>query len=202
MRLVRDPELLARFRAGDRDAMAIVFEHYAGPLARYLAAGFAFETAGAPARFDGVRSRFDLHDLVAETFRRAFEERARGAFAASGPFEGYLRAIARNLVLDRLRGGRPEAGAGALDAAAEPRPTPEEACRLAELRRLVEAFRGALEPLERRLLALRYQDGLSQEDAAVRLKTTRRWVRDREAALRARLERHLRGSGYGPGRRP
>jgi RNA polymerase sigma factor (sigma-70 family) len=219
MRLAQDRELLERFRAGDPQAMAAVFEIYSEPLARFLAGGFAFDSGGQKSFFHGVGQLSDLHDLVAETFRRAFEPAARSDYGGAVPYGAYLRAIARNLVLDRLRspGGRWSsldervAAVGPDAAVAEPAPrapedsgapelafTPEQRYQQAELTRLVDEFRGELSGAERRFLALRYEEGLSQAELATRLGRTRRWVRTTEAELRTRLLAHLRGTGYLP----
>ena len=61
-------------------------------------------------RFDGFRSAVDVHDVVHEVFRRAFEPRAREAYSGLTPFPGYLFVITRNVVLRRLDKGRREEG--------------------------------------------------------------------------------------------
>lgn len=172
--------------------MAVVFEHYAEPLAQYLAAGFHVQSGGQSLSCDGVRSRFDLHDTVSETFRRAFEERARLAYDGLAPYGAYLCGIARNLVIDRLRSqGRLSLG---LDDApsqlraedrgsAEP-PSPESCFQRAEVAQLVAVLLETLDGREREFVRLRYDDGRPQEEVAAALGVTRRWVRDREAELR------------------
>jgi RNA polymerase sigma-70 factor (ECF subfamily) len=179
--------------------MAAVFDHYCEVIARYLEQGFLFESAGQQLRFDGLRHRDELHDAVAETFRRAFEERARLAYDGLKPYESYLRAIARNLVLDRLRGRSPSTiGEEATAELADRRASPEELAQRQELARLLELFGNTLDAVEGRFVTLRFEEGLSQQEVAARLKRTRRWVRRTEIDLRRRLLRHLRGTGYLP----
>ncbi len=207
MLLLNDRVLLQRFRRGDREAMAIVFHHYADPVARYLQRGFVFESQGRPLRFDGLPSRHDLHDFVFETFRRAFEERARLAYDGLGPYERYLRTISRNLVIDALRSSHQRLRSvpleeGQATASAEPGPAlpeqPEQAALRAELRALLLQVLEQLTVEERQLVALRFDEGLAQEEVAQRLGRTRRWVRTAEEKIRGRLLRHLKSTGYLP----
>jgi hypothetical protein len=66
MRLDHEPELLARFRRGDRDAMAAVFDHYAPPLARYLVGGFGFESQMDANCDDPTASQYNGYRLELE----------------------------------------------------------------------------------------------------------------------------------------
>jgi RNA polymerase sigma factor (sigma-70 family) len=205
MRLAEDRELRDRFRRGDQQAMAEVFQHYQAPITRYLAGGFTVKSDGGPVRWPGVTQRAELHDLLAETFRRALEERARLAYHGQSPYEAYLKAIARNLVIDRLRLERRQLedlgrGGDAGDAvdAVHAGASSEREYQKAELRQLLAEFRAALDDDEQALLTLRFEEGLGQEPVAARLGRTRRWVRDTELALRKRLFRRLRGTGYLP----
>lgn len=200
MPLPEDRSLLERFRAGDREAMTVVFHSYSDDVARYLCAGFSFDSGGRPLRFSGLRERFELHDVLAETFRRAFEERARLAYDGISPYEVYLKRIARNLVIDRLRSKRPLADddENAIARLAAGGPSPEQAAQKAECSRLVQRFVSSLSHDEQRLVALRFLENLAQEEVARRLGKTRRWVRTNESRLRRRLVIFLRGTGYLP----
>lgn len=181
--------------------MAAVFDQYSEPLARYLFAGFTFRSQGGLRRFDGLRQRHELHDLVAETFRRAFEPRARLAYDGLKPYDLYLFTIARNLVIDRLRSRSGGKIVQQSDTDAAPPPdeagvSPEQAYQDEELSRLMRTFLETLSPDERRFVGLRYRDGLSQLEVAGKMNRTRRWVRTREVKLRQRLVKHLRSTGY------
>ena len=204
MLLAGDRALLQRFRQGDRNAMAMVFDHYAEPLARYLQRGASLEHAGGFQRLAGLR-RDELHDVVSETFRRAFEERARLAYDGLAPYEHYLRRIARNLVIDRFRGNQRDGAIAEVDRSATQTtaaevPSPEHEYQRAELTQLMASFLRTLDATERRFVELRYQQDLSQEEVAARLGQSRRWARSAEVELRRRLLGHLRGTGYLSGR--
>jgi len=197
MLLLQDKQLLKQFREGERQAMATVFHHYADPLARYLSQGFSFASKGRQLRFDGLTQRHDVHDVVAETFRRAFETRARLAYTGLAPYESYLRRIARNIVLDQLRSSAGQWVTLEEDAPlSAATPSAEQAYQRAELAHLLSSFIDTLSPLEQRFVALRYQEQLPQEGVASRMRRTRRWVRKTELSLRQRFWDRMRTSGY------
>jgi len=181
--------------------MQVVFEHYCDSLARYLDGGFTFASAGQTMRFTGADRRHELHDLIADSFRRAFEERARLGYEGLAPYDAYLKRIARNLVIDRLRHDRRlTIDADVADRAAEQRATAtaEQLYQHSELDALMRDFIDALEGPLRRFVELRFERGLSQHDVARQLKRSRRWVRKTEQAVRAALVKHLDHTGYLP----
>lgn len=208
--LPRDAGLLERFKRGEREAMADVFDYYSEPIARYLRDGFVIRGGAGARRFVGLREPAALQDAVAETFRRAFEPKARRRLSPdTSSYLAYLRTIARNLVIDQLRKrdalweaydeglATPERAASGRPA---PRPitSPDLRAERAELAGLMGAFLETLEPAEERLLRLRFVERLSQARAAKRLNKSRRYVRELETLLRERLLRHLRDTGYLP----
>jgi RNA polymerase sigma factor (sigma-70 family) len=203
MLLLNDKELCARFREGDRTAMEAVYDYYIDPIARFLSTGFSFSSAGKPMRYRGATQRADLHDLIAETFRRAFEQRARLAYDQNVPYLRYLKQIARNIVIDRLRAEkRLEIGDQLVEASwnkamdLNSAATPEKLYQQRELDQLMRAFVDELPKESRQFIELRYAKDLSQDQLAKRLGTSRRWVRNRERKLRSALMRHLRATGY------
>ncbi|MCA9664539.1 MAG: sigma-70 family RNA polymerase sigma factor [Myxococcales bacterium] len=208
MLLLEDEQLLRRFRAGDRDAMTTVFNHYADDLAHYLARGFAYRAGGELRHVSGVRQRSELHDVLAETFRKAFEERARLGYSGLSPYGAYLRTIARNIIVDRQRrGAREQLGTQAAvpgDVASDgvERELADEAASAAEtleqveLGALMTRFFAALDSKQRHFVELRFRQGLSQEQVASQLRISRKRVRKLEQTLRARLLEALRGTGY------
>jgi len=202
MLLVRDADLLRRFRKGEARALATVFDHYSETLAVYLVEGISINREGRRQRLMGLHNRHDLHDVIAETFRRAFERSARLAYSGRSPYAAYLRTIARNIIIDRVRSpsGRWIALEDAPPNATQESsgPGPERAYHLAELARLLQSFLEQLSPLERRFVELRYQQEMSQEKVAACMCASRRWVRTIEASLRRRLADHLRHTGYLP----
>ena len=200
MLLENDPELLTRFREGEPEAMELVFNHYSDEVAHYLTHGFSFNSGERTLFFAGVRHRYDLHDLLAETFRRAFEQRARMAYSGISPYGRFLKQIARNLTIDRLRANSRIEVADVQESELENEavPSPEQCLQAAELTRLMEAFVDDLTEPEQRFVALRYFEGMSQEQVALDLSRSRRWVRNKEKKVRKRLLNHLRHTGYLP----
>jgi len=111
------PGLLDRFRAGEKEALGLVFTTYRDDLVRFLVARYEL-------------SRFDLMDALSETFCLAFSPRQREAYEPSVRYFTYLAGIARNVV----RTGRREAGRATGDEVPElldPGPdVPREAAEL------------------------------------------------------------------------
>ena len=99
MLLVESRSLLDRYRRGDREALTAVFEHYAPKVGRWVSGGFVYKVGDTRHRFRGFASPADAHDCIHEVFRRAFEASARTQYSGLSPFEGYLLAITRNVVL-------------------------------------------------------------------------------------------------------
>ena len=184
--------------------MTIVFDHYSDDLASYLARGFSFSSGGQRMRFNGLRDRQDLHDVLAESFCHAFKEKARLSYNGLVPYQGYLRTIARNIVIDNVRSKssrwevwQEEPAAPQLDADRTGQ-SPERAFERAELSGILQSFFATLSSDDRQFAVLRYGQGLSQQGAARELKRSRRWVRVREVDLRKRLLAFIRDSGYLP----
>jgi RNA polymerase sigma-70 factor (ECF subfamily) len=196
--------LLRGFRDGDQAALTEVYSMHAEELARFLRRGFGFESEGRRHVFVGYQSPFELQDALHETFRRAFEPRARQAYDGVRPYGPYVRAIARNVVLRTFRarvalfpvvegdGGDP-ATAAQIEASATA--GPEHMLHREQVRELVARFLEGLDTQDRRLLELRFVDGRSQRDVAATLGIGRQRLRGREAKLRERLVRHLREHG-------
>ena len=76
--------LAARARAGDRDAYALLYQRYCGPIARIARASLLPDA---------------VEDAVAETFVRAWAALPR--YKSTGaPFAAWLYAIARHVIAD------------------------------------------------------------------------------------------------------
>lgn len=201
-RLTEDRALLERFRAGDREALDTVYRHY-GPQVSALV------HAGLSTRSGRVRSRspFEVGAVVQEVFARAFTQKARAAYDGLTPFVRYLGAIARNYLLNELRMREDAAAAQSIEAAVAGSPDgrvavavrplrPDEAAEANELCRLLSDFLGARPERERLVYRARFEEQLTQEDAARSLGLTRIQVRRSEAHLRRDLLFHLQRSGY------
>ncbi|MBC8073141.1 MAG: sigma-70 family RNA polymerase sigma factor, partial [Deltaproteobacteria bacterium] len=165
---------LRGFRAGEPDALREVYRAHAEDIGKLLRFGFSFESSGRAHRFVGYDSAFELQDALHETFRRAFEPRAREGYDGLRPYGPYLRTIARNVVLRAFRAQRQlfplaEEGHGPGDGAvvlADNEPSVEHAALRRELDVIVREFLDQLPADDRRLLTVRFLDGLSQRDAA------------------------------------
>jgi RNA polymerase sigma-70 factor (ECF subfamily) len=196
--------LLRGFRGGEPDALRRVYQMYVEEVGKQLRYGFTFESRGRAHRFVGYGGGFEFHDALHETFRRAFEPRARQGYDGLRPFGPYLRAIARNVVLKSFRAreisfppiedaGRH--GEGVLALHDEVQPTPEQAVMREQIRGVVKRFLDTLAAEDRALCKVRFVEGKSQRDAAEILGLGRQQVRGREAKLRARLVEYLREQG-------
>jgi RNA polymerase sigma factor (sigma-70 family) len=199
--LTEDRQLLTRFRAGERQSMEIVFRHYAPQLSALVARGLT--TRGGRIK----SSPFEVGAVVQEAFARAFTDKARGSYDGASDYLQYLAAIARNELLNQQRTREDTAEAPALEAqlgtavnagaAVGVGPvSPEQAAEERELHGLVEAFLAGRDERERDVFRVRFEQHLTQEDAAAVVGLTRIQVRRIEAKLRRDLFAHLRASGY------
>jgi RNA polymerase sigma factor (sigma-70 family) len=184
-----DRALLDAFRRGDREALATVYFHYVDDIASIARHGFSIPTTGARVR--GLSDEQAQRDVVQEVFTRAFAPRARDAYDGVRPYGPYLRRIARNFMIDRARAaGQTVAHDDDVEIAVEPEP-PEDADWIA-LRRETAAYVAGLPGELRRLVELRFERELSQEDAARELGVSRRRVRTLEARIQRGLRKALR----------
>jgi RNA polymerase sigma-70 factor, ECF subfamily len=135
-----DDQLLARYRAGDRDAFAALYRRYAGPLHFYIRSL--------------ARGAGRAEDIVQEVFLRVLY---RPPAEIRHPIKPYLYAAAANLVRDERRRDsvRKEAPPGLLPRpGASPAPAPE----------LAEEVAAALDRLpdeQREVVALKVFAGLT-----------------------------------------
>lgn len=196
-------DLLRGFKAGERAALTDVYRRHAEEVALMLRHGFSFEAGGRRHRFVGYGSGFELQDILHETFRRAFEPSARTAYDGIRPYGAYVGTIARNLVLRSFRArevlfpsldeDQPIAASSVM--AIDEGPSPEREVHDAQIRELVNGFLATLASDERRLIELRFVEGLSQRDAADALGLGRQRVRTHEKRLRAKLIAYLSERG-------
>ncbi len=198
--LIEDRVLLAAFREGKRDALERIYRHYVNEVATFLRGGFTYLSDGRPQAFGGFRA-LELEAVVQDAFIRAFSASARASYDGLRPYRAFLFGVARNVALGALE----RRGAGtrleplddhAHTLAADSTP-PEETIDRREARELVAAFlAGDCDDRDRRLFTLRWDDGLSQEQAARAAGLTRIQVRRWETKFRARLLRHLKRARF------
>lgn len=194
-----DPVLLAKYRRGDDNTLALVFDAYAGPLAASVRAGIPFMADGQRLRIGHDLLEQEVEMIVQETFVRAFSEKARGSFDGVRPYRTWLFAIARNLLIDlarhRIRGPK-IAPIAEIDDFIEEARTPEEAAQDAQLAALVNEFTQGLGEPEKSIYRLRYEENKSARETGVALSMSEIQVRRRDAKLRDRLLGFLRQHGF------
>jgi len=177
MSLFRErPELLSRFRDGDKDVLELVFTTYRDDLVRFLVARYRL-------------SRFDMMDVLSETFLLAFSPRQRDAFSPSVKYFTYLVGIARNVTRTRIRqdarmqhGEVPEATAAG----------PEQRH---EAKELIEQILAPLSERERSAVMMTLLERRTQESAARHLGVDRNWVKRAVQRARTRLVEMTAGRG-------
>jgi len=191
------PDLLARFRDGDREALETVYRAYVGKVSDIVAHGFRIVATGGAVAGLGRRPAA-LADAVQEIFLKAFSRNARVAFDASREFGPYLATIARNVLVDRARrSGReilmPEVDLDVAGTGSAGDPYPEIPAQWEDETAITVArqFIQGLPPELARLHQVRYVDGLSQRDAAAHLGITRQTLRTLEGKLREGLRQAL-----------
>ena len=186
-----DPELLAAFREGRRDALERVYRTYVRSVDRTLRALAA--TSGQPT----MAQPGAIADLLQEVFARAFSSTARRGYDGIRDFGPYLMTIARNCFVGALRSfGRervtsPEELAFALDAnVAEP-----DISRDPKIVAVLIGYVRKLPPELEKVYWQRYVLGRSQVDASAALGLSRGAVRSREDHLRNGLRKALARAG-------
>ena len=163
-------------RAGDPEAFGSLFDHYHGPVHRYVAA-----RVGRPS---------DAEDLAQLVFVKALEAIPR--YESRGvPFGGWLFRLARNVVIDHIRTRREHTP---LDLATE-RPSgddgPDELAALRQELDSVAAAMRRLTPDQREAIELRFFAGLSAREAAVAMDRQEGTVRGLQFRAIAALRRDL-----------
>lgn len=141
------PDLLRRIEAGDRAALADLYDQHA-PLVNALCLRI-------------LRDRAEAEEVLQEVFLQAWRQAGRYD-PARGSVTSWLAVIARSRALDRLR-----RRAARREAPEEAIPVTIEMPRTAEAIAVREALQ-ALPPTQRRALELAYYEGLTQVEIAER----------------------------------
>jgi RNA polymerase sigma-70 factor (ECF subfamily) len=144
--------LLKRVRQRDEDALAQVYDEHAAALYRY-----AYRLTGQPQT---------AQDIVSETFHRLLVALKDGG----GPekhLSAWLYRVAHNLVVDYYR-RRPPHPPEPLEAAAQVRVEAKHEERLLDRERADQARQALrlLTPLQQQVVALRFLEGLSNNEVA------------------------------------
>ncbi len=199
--LEQDRELLAAFREGRADVLTRIYHALVDDVFRVAALGFVTRNGSIRPERDPDEQRA----IVQEVFVRAFAERARMAYDGLRPYRPYLLTIAKNVIIDRARTRSTEAAAHSeIDVdtiIATDAPIPgevQETMEQQQLRAAAAAYVATLDEESRAFVRLRFDQELSQADAATQLGVTRRRVRTLEhrvmTGLRKFLKKHRPGS--------
>ncbi|HEV8191152.1 MAG TPA: sigma-70 family RNA polymerase sigma factor [Ktedonobacterales bacterium] len=168
--------MLARIGAGDRQALAELYQRHSRSLFQYL-----------------LRLTPDqglAEEILQDTFVAVWHSAAR--FAGRSAARTWLIGIARRQAHNRLRRHEPDrANAAELASLAAPDPGPENAVLLRATRDELIAAIGRLSFVHREALALAIDQGLTSEEIAgvlhIPVGTAKSRLRDAKRALRALL---------------
>ena len=164
-----DSALVSRIQAGDREALAALYERYLPSVWRYVYSRLGHEAAS--------------RDVVSETFLAMIQGIGR-LDAASTDFAKWLSGVARHKLADHWRGSAPSAAAQDMELPGQPA-NPATAAEAVELRQAVSQAMARMGDLQRIVLEWKYIDGRTVREIAGRLGRTEKAV---EAALyRARI---------------
>jgi RNA polymerase sigma-70 factor (ECF subfamily) len=182
LQLVResDAELLCRIAERDPDAFEVLYQRYARPVY-----GLALRR---------LRDRGKSEDAVQDAFIAVWRSAATYK-PERGPARPWLFTIARNAIIDSLRGKR-TVDNPALEDAPEPvsaEPTPEEWAEDEWRSFCTHAAVAELPERERVPLELAYWHGLSQSEIAHRLRLPIGTIKTRTRVGLARLAERLEG---------
>jgi RNA polymerase sigma-70 factor, ECF subfamily len=135
---------------GDRNAAALLFDHYHPRVFRYALAKLGNRTAA--------------EDVAAESFAKVLSELERFRWKGGG-FEAWLFRIASNLVVDHVRKSQRETATEEVRVDEHASDTPEEAVIHGELTRELKEMLAQLAPDQREVLLLRFAAGVGTEEA-------------------------------------
>ena len=217
-----NPELLKAFRNGESKALTEVYRFYERPLRHFVLRGFSFKSGSRDLYFRGAWSESDLDDVVQETFRRAFGERARQSFDGVRPYKNYLFTIARNAVINDITAKNRQIPVGdaifsdgynenmtpleawvrahSLSLEQESTPVSEVQMENLEIYSLVTTFADSLNEDTKVFFNYRFLAHLSQEKTAKKLGWNRARVRKLEARIRSQIIYFFKETGYLPHR--
>ena len=175
-----DDEAIERFveaaKGGDPEAFGALFDHFYGPVYRYVAAR--------------VSRPSDAEDLAQLVFVKALEALPRYELRGV-PFGGWLFRLARNVVIDHVRTRREHV---TLDIIVQQSAEDDGPDELAALRQDMDSVAFALRrltPEQREAIQLRFFAGLSAREAAIVMDRQEGTVRGLQFRAIAALRREL-----------
>jgi len=172
-----DVQLVRSAAAGDAAAFGVLYDRHFAAVYRYA--------------FLRVRDRMEAEDVTSETFIRALRSLHR--YEPRAPFAAWLIRIARNLVIDRARGGtRREANERAAAMPGSVDPEREALARIEgdELRKALNT----LSELQRDVLIMRFYSDLTTEEVCAVLGKGPSTVRGIQHRAIAALRRAMAGA--------
>lgn len=179
-----DRALMARIAAGDREALADLYERHGRPLLAYL-------RALSP-------DRGQAEELAQDTLLAVWH--GAHTFQGRSSLRTWLLGVARRQAHNTLRrGGRvsPSVGEAALLPLADSDPLPEDVAIARATRDEIDAALAQLSPLHREVLVLTFFHDLAYQEVAqvldVPLGTVKSRLNHAKRALRDRLERGTGG---------
>ncbi len=194
-----EADLVARFRAGDRDAFRHLVERHERILRMRLASRLP----------SFLRRRVSVSDVVQETCLVAYERRRDFEDRGEGAFRKWLVGIAENRLRDEIKrhaGVAKRAAAREVTRAERPQTacieadqgTPSGVAASAEEVRRVQSSMEGLSPDHREILRLALDEGLALRECAERMGRTREATKKlygrAVCALRARVGAPDRGA--------
>jgi RNA polymerase sigma-70 factor, ECF subfamily len=168
--------LVEAAKDGDPEAFGALFDHFYGPVYRYVAA-----RVGRPS---------DAEDLAQLVFVKALEALPRYELRGV-PFGGWLFRLARNVVIDHVRTRREHV---TLDIIVQQSTEDDGPDELAALRQDMDSVAFALRrltPEQREAIQLRFFAGLSAREAAIAMGRQEGTVRGLQFRAIAALRREL-----------
>jgi RNA polymerase sigma factor (sigma-70 family) len=194
------PELLAGFRRGDDDVMALIYDEYEPRLHGMLSHGYYVPGSGQ--RVPPLKSPDDRADVIQLTMMHGLSEKVRLAYDPERDLWPLLMIIARNEMVSRHRKhGREIAASGhhALEEVeyalgeTEVAQEPDKLDPKAEA--VLEKYLASLSATERALFLASYEGDVSQRDLAEQMGITRGKVRWKQKELALGLYRRLKQAG-------
>jgi RNA polymerase sigma-70 factor, ECF subfamily len=151
-----DLDLIARWKAGDQRAAALLVERHAAALARFASS---------------MGARGDVEEVVQDTFVRAFA--ALDGFRGDSSLRTWLFTIARRLLMDRRRSERrrgEQVEVQESDAATEYDSL--DSVVADETQQRLRTAMARLSPTQREVFTLRVSEGMSYKEIADSVGTT------------------------------
>jgi RNA polymerase sigma-70 factor (ECF subfamily) len=168
--------LVEASRGGDGEAFGQLFDHFHGPLYRYIASR--------------VQRPSDAEDLTQLVFVKALEALPR--YESRGiPFGGWLFRLARNTVIDFVRTRHEHAELDAIGERRDGEAGPDDIAVFREDMNAVAAALAALTDDQREAISLRFFGGLSAREAAEAMGKQEGTVRGLQFRAIAALRREL-----------